>query len=263
MATLLEIDDISRTFGGVAALSRVSFNVGERELVGLVGPNGSGKTTLINILTGLLRASSGSLRFEGVDYTDRPAYQVAHMGLARTFQNIHLFSDLTVLENVQVGFHHRCTQATLLATLLQLPGHRQAERRTRSEGLALLDRLGIVHVASRLPAELSYGLQRRVEIARALAIGPRLLLLDEPTAGMAWSESLEIASVLKGVRDSGVTVLIVEHNVRLLAGICDRMVALSSGRLVAEGKPNEVLRNEEVLTAYLGQNPKVSPLELA
>lgn len=253
MTAILRVEGLSRRFGGVAALEDVSYEVEEGSLTGLVGPNGSGKTTLINIVTRLIPPSRGHLFFAGDEYTRTRGFRMAARGMARTFQNIRLVPGLTVLENVQLGFHHRGRQATLMATWLLLPAHRRVERESRTRAHELLDRLGVGHTAALSPTELPYGLQRRVEIARALAAEPRFLILDEPTAGMAWPEAVDIANLLKGVRDSGVTVVIVEHNVRLLGSICDHMVALSSGRLIATGTPAQVLRNQEVVTAYLGR----------
>jgi branched-chain amino acid transport system ATP-binding protein len=256
MAALLSVDGISRTFGGIAAVSDVSYEVAEGSLTGLVGPNGSGKTTLINVITRLIPPTGGRLFFGGRDYTRMRSFRVADLGIARTFQNIRLVPSLSVLENVQLGFHHRGREATLLATWLQLPAHRRVERESRAQAGALLERLGVGQTARMFPSELPYGLQRRVEIARALASAPRLLVLDEPVAGMAWPEAVEIANLLKEVRATGVTVLIVEHNVRLLGSICDQMAALSSGRLLASGPPASVLRNEEVVAAYLGRGAR-------
>ncbi len=250
---LLSVRGVSRRFGGLRALDDVSFDVEPGGIHGLVGPNGSGKTTLLNVASKLLSPTSGRLFFDDQEYTSQGPHEVAGLGIARTFQSIRLFSGLTVLENVMLGQHARMRRAHLLATWLRLPAERRAEREARRTALDLLERLGIAQYAATVPSELPYGLQRRVEIARALASQPRLLLLDEPTAGMPLQASASIAALLRDIAVQGTTVLIVEHNLRLLMQLCDELIVLSFGRKLVQGSPAEVMATPEVITAYLGQ----------
>lgn len=253
MTALLQVEAVTRSFGGVNALDAVSLEVAEHRMTGVIGPNGSGKTTLVNILTRLIDPNEGTVSFGGIGYTTLPAHDVVRLGIARSFQNIRLLSNLSVLENVQLGFHRLTSDSNLLSTWLRRPSHRRVERDTREQSAAILERLGVVGLASRRPSELPYGLQRRVEIGRALASSPRLLLLDEPTAGMSWPEAVGIAEVLRQVNESGMTIVIIEHNVRLLRDFCDEMVALSNGRLIASGPPDDVLNHRQVIESYLGR----------
>jgi ABC-type branched-subunit amino acid transport system ATPase component len=251
--SLLSVEDLSRSFGGLRALDKVSFGIEPGGIHGIVGPNGSGKTTLLNVVSKLLPPTSGRLFFDGREYTSRRSHEVAGLGIARTFQSIRLFSALTVLENVMLGHHARMPQAHLTATWLRLPAERRAERDSRHQALELLARLSIDRYAATSPHELPYGLQRRVEIARALAMEPRLLLLDEPTAGMPLQDSLQIGALLRDIAAQGITVVIVEHNLRLLMQLCDEMIVFSFGRKLVQGNPAEVMAHPEVITAYLGR----------
>jgi branched-chain amino acid transport system ATP-binding protein len=249
---VLEITNLSRTFGGLRAVDGVSFGVREGEIVGLIGPNGAGKTTLFNLVTGFLAPTAGEVRFRGTAITRWSADRVAAAGIARTFQNIRLFREMPAAENVVVGRHLR-TSATLLDALAATPRYRAEERETRARARQLLELVGLGSRAAVPARSLAYGDQRRLEIARALATEPRLLLLDEPAAGMNTAETQALMALIRRLRDAcGLTVLLIEHDMKLVMGLCDRIVVLNFGRKIADGAPDEVRRNADVREAYLG-----------
>ena len=249
---LLTVEALAKNFGGVRALDGVSFAVAEGELVGLIGPNGSGKTTAFNLISGVLKPSGGRIRLAGKDVTGNAPEENARAGIARTFQNIRLFRDLAVLDNVMVGRHMR-HGAGFLPTVLGLPAARQAEAETRRRTLEILDILGLSSRAGERVADLPYGDQRKVEFARALATEPRLLLLDEPTAGMNPIETADLAKTIRRLHaDLGLTILLVEHDMRMVMGLCRRLVVVNHGRVLAEGTPDAIQSNEQVIEAYLG-----------
>jgi len=221
-------------------------------VTGLMGPNGAGKTTLVNLISGLLHADSGSIRFEGQSIQALPAHEIAALGIARTYQNVRLFAGMTVLEQVMAGSFMR-REASLWASFLGLPKASARRRQLQTEAMALLERVNLVHRAQVLAETLSYGEQRRVEIARALATQPRLLLLDEPTAGMNAQESAGIGELTHRLRDDGLTVLMVEHNVRLVRDFCDRVTVMNFGRLLVSGTPVECIEHPDVQAAYFGK----------
>jgi branched-chain amino acid transport system ATP-binding protein len=251
-ANCLTITDVSRHFGGVVALDRISFQVCAHTICGLIGPNGAGKTTLINIISGLMSPSDGRILLDGQPITGLPPHRVAARGVARTFQNIRLFGDLSVLENVMVG-HHLRQRGTLIETLFHLPRSRRDERATRDAAMDLLGRLRMDRLAHMQAGTLSYGDQRRVEIARALALEPSILLLDEPAAGMITSETDRLAEFLLELRATGLTLLVIEHDMDLIMRISDMVVVLNFGRKIGEGPPDVVRADPQVIAAYLGE----------
>ncbi len=251
MSALLEVDGLERAFGGVRAVDGASFAVAPGEIHGLIGPNGAGKTTVINLVSGLLAPTGGAIRLAGRAIHALPPHVIAGLGVARTFQNIRLFAELSARDNVLVG-QHRIRESSLGARLLMLPAAREEERSAKSRALAALERIGLGERAREKARNLSYGEQRRVEIARALASAPRLLLLDEPTAGMNPVEVEAVAALIRKAAAEGHSVLLVEHNVRLVMGVCDRITVLDFGKVIAEGPPAAVARDPAVVAAYLG-----------
>lgn len=249
---LLDVTDVSKRFGGVRALDSVGLQVPDGSIVGLIGPNGAGKTTFFNVITGLYPADSGVFLFDGEAYFPESVSEVTKSGLARTFQNIRLFGEMSVLENVMVGCHCR-TKSGLVGAILRLPATKLEERLIREKSLALLAYVGLSDYANMQARNLSYGHQRRLEIARALATEPKLLALDEPAAGMNATEKLELRELLLRIRTDGKTILLIEHDVSLVMGICDNLTVLDYGKVIATGKPDDVRKHPEVIKAYLGQ----------
>ncbi|MDQ8043409.1 MAG: ABC transporter ATP-binding protein [Solirubrobacteraceae bacterium] len=248
---ILEVDDVTLQFGGVKALDGVSFEIRKGEILGLIGPNGAGKTTCFNVMTGVYKPTLGEARFLGKNLAGRKRFQITRLGIARTFQNIRLFNSMTALENVMVGADTHSSVGVLRA-LFRTPRQRREERAAEDRAHELLDLMGISERADDLASSLPYGDQRRLEIARALATEPQLLCLDEPAAGFNPAEKETLLKLIQKVRDQGYTVLLVEHDMRLVMGVCDRIVVLEFGRKIAEGTPAEIRENPAVIAAYLG-----------
>jgi branched-chain amino acid transport system ATP-binding protein len=249
---LLGVEDLSIAFGGLAALSGVSFEAAEGEILALIGPNGAGKSTVFNVLTGLYRPSAGRATFDGVDLLRLPPHEIARRGVARTFQNTEVFRPLTALDNVLVG-EHRHLRAGPLAALAWLPRVAREERAARARAHALLERLGLGDVAGVEAGSLPLGRQKRLEMARALATGPRCLLLDEPAGGLNPTETRALMDLIVRLREElRLTIVVVEHDMDLVMSISDRVVVLHYGRKIAEGKPREIAADAAVVAAYLG-----------
>jgi branched-chain amino acid transport system ATP-binding protein len=250
--SLLTINSLTKYFGGVQAVNRVSFTVETGEILGLIGPNGAGKTTCFNLINGLIPATTGSIVMAGRELAGLPPYRRAARGLARTFQNIQLFGGMTVLENVLTG-NHLGQKVGLLEALLPLPRVRRAEAQAAARAQELLQLVGLAGKGDLAAESLAYGEQRRLEIGRALALGPQLLLLDEPAAGLNPRETEDLMALLEKLRGLGITLLIIEHDMTLVMGLCDRIVVLDHGEVIAAGPPREIRRDPRVIEAYLGR----------
>jgi branched-chain amino acid transport system ATP-binding protein len=250
---ILELTELSKAFGGLKAIDDLSFKVDPGEIVAVIGPNGAGKTTLFNMIAGAFAPTHGSIRFKGMEIGGFPAHKVAALGIARTFQLLQLFSNMSVLENVMTGRHLR-SRAGMMATGFRLPFARSEEKDIVASAMEKLEITGMTGDADKAPLSLPYGPQKLLEIARAMAIEPEVLLLDEPAGGISTSEIEDLSKRILKIRDTGVTILLVEHRMELVMGIADRIVVLNYGKKIAEGTPDEVQANEAVIAAYLGED---------
>ncbi|AJC92888.1 high-affinity branched-chain amino acid transporter, ATP-binding protein [Campylobacter subantarcticus LMG 24377] len=249
---ILELKEIHKNFGGVNAIANTSFAIKESEIFGLIGPNGAGKTTLFNIITGNYKPSSGEVFFLGKKIDHLKPHKIVHLGIARTFQNIRLFSSMSVLENVLIGFD-KSIKYNIFEAFLHLGRFSKVEKNAKKAAYEILEQLNIAYLANEKATSLSYGQQRKVEIARALATNPKLLLLDEPAAGMNSTESDDLAELIFNIRDSKkISVLLIEHDMKFVNKLCDRVMVLDYGKTIFEGKPNDAVQNPEVISAYLG-----------
>jgi len=248
---ILELVGVSKRFGGLLAVNDVAFTVGKGAIVSMIGPNGAGKTTAFNMVTGLYAPTSGDVRFNGQSIVGLPPHQIAKLGITRTFQNIRLFAYVTAVDNVMVGEHCRMHENVFQA-MFTTPRARREERAVEDRALEMLRSLGLERYADTYARNLPYGLQRRLEIARALASGPQLLLLDEPAAGLNPQEKVELTRLIAGLREKGLTIFLIEHDMRVVMGISDRVIVLDHGELIADGTAVEVRNNPRVIEAYLG-----------
>ena len=250
---VLDVRNLGIDFGGLTAVDSFNITIGPTEISGLIGPNGAGKTTIFNLLTGVYQPTRGSVLVNGIDIKGMPVYKVNKLGIARTFQNIRLFTDMTVLDNVKVGLHNsmRCS---FFSSVLHLPGYFKAEKRANEKAMELLDFMGLAEHANEKAGSLPYGVQRRLEIVRALATNPSVILLDEPAAGMNPSETAELTETIRRIRDEfNIAVLLIEHDMSLVMGICEGIAVLNFGRIIAKGTPDEIRDNPQVIEAYLGK----------
>jgi branched-chain amino acid transport system ATP-binding protein len=249
---MLRLEGITKVFGGLIALEEVSFSVEDGTITGIIGPNGAGKTTLFNIVSGIYPQNSGNVYLGGKNISRFAPEKLARLGLVRTFQNVELFGQMTVLENVMVGLHTK-SKSGILSCAFKLPGHIREEKYIRERGLQWLEFTGMVELAEVTAGNLPFGKGRLLEIARALALEPRMILMDEPAAGLNSHETIGLAALIRRIRESGVTVVLVEHDMDLVMDVCDAVVVLNLGRKLAEGTPREIQENTAVITAYLGE----------
>lgn len=251
--TLLEVQNLSISFGGLRAVDDFNLHIEKGQLYGLIGPNGAGKTTVFNLLTGVYKPNEGIIRLDGKDITGRKNIEINQDGIARTFQNIRLFKDLSVIDNVKVGLHNQY-HYSLLTGILRLPKYRRVEKEMNEKAMSLLKVFDLDKEKDFLASNLPYGKQRKLEIARALATNPKLLLLDEPAAGMNPNETQELMDTIRFVQKNfDMTILLIEHDMKLVSGICEELTVLNFGRVLCQGKTSDVLNNPEVIKAYLGE----------
>ena len=250
---VLDVRNLGIDFGGLTAVDGFNITVGPTEISGLIGPNGAGKTTIFNLLTGVYQPTRGSVLINGIDIKGMPTHKVNRLGIARTFQNIRLFTDMTALDNVKVGMHHDI-KCSFLGSLLHLPSYYQSEKKANAKAMELLDFMGLADVANVKAGSLPYGVQRRLEIVRALATNPSIILLDEPAAGMNPSETTELMHQIRRIRDTfHIAIFLIEHDMNLVMNVCEAIAVVNYGRLIAKGTPEEIRANPAVIEAYLGK----------
>ena len=250
---VLDVRNLGIDFGGLTAVDSFNITIGPTEICGLIGPNGAGKTTIFNLLTSVYQPTRGSILINGIDTKGMTTHKVNKLGIARTFQNIRLFSDMTALENVKVGMHNEI-KCSFLSSLLHLTGYHKAEKRANEKAMELLDFMGLADVADQKAGSLPYGVQRRLEIVRALASNPSIILLDEPAAGMNPSETTELMHQIRRIRDTfHIAIFLIEHDMNLVMNVCETIAVVNYGRIIAKGTPDEIRKNPAVIEAYLGR----------
>lgn len=250
---VLDVRNLGIDFGGLTAVDSFNITIGPTEISGLIGPNGAGKTTIFNLLTGVYQPTRGSVLINGIDIKGMPTHKVNKLGIARTFQNIRLFTDMTALDNVKVGMHNEI-KCSFLASLLHLPAYHRAEKAANAKAMELLDFMGLADVADVKAGSLPYGVQRRLEIVRALATNPSIILLDEPAAGMNPSETTELMHQIRRIRDTfHIAIFLIEHDMNLVMNVCEAIAVVNYGRIIAKGTPEEIRANPAVIEAYLGR----------
>ena len=251
---VLDVRNLGIDFGGLTAVDGFNITIGPTEISGLIGPNGAGKTTIFNLLTGVYQPTRGSVLIKGIDTKGMPTYKVNKLGIARTFQNIRLFTDMTALDNVKVGMHNHI-RCSFVESLLHLPSYRRSEEKANQKAMELLEFMGLADIADQKAGSLPYGVQRRLEIARALASNPAIILLDEPAAGMNPSETTELMHQIRRIRDHfQIAIFLIEHDMSLVMNVCEGIVVVNYGKIIAKGTPEEIKNNPAVIEAYLGRS---------
>ena len=250
---VLDVRNLGIDFGGLTAVDGFNITIGPTEISGLIGPNGAGKTTIFNLLTGVYQPTRGSILIKGIDTKGMPTFKVNKLGIARTFQNIRLFNDMTALDNVKVGMHNEM-KCSFISSLLRLPGYYKAEKKANEKAMELLEFMGLADIADQKAGSLPYGVQRRLEICRALASNPAVILLDEPAAGMNPSETAELMHQIRRIRDTfQIAIFLIEHDMNLVMNVCEAIAVVSYGKIIAKGTPDEIKNNPAVIEAYLGR----------